>query len=107
MNKNNSQDIIKGQAFSARYQLKQTTQSSSLGFFTGFSTMVSKFFQTDKVEIKKLSHLPIVLLDNTFHIDNQSKHGIEHQIAQIQYSFEQKFWALLWFCYRREFKPLL
>jgi len=48
-----------------------------------------------------------VLLDKTFHIDNASKHSIDTQIAQIAYSFEQKFWALLWFCYRREFRPLL
>jgi len=85
VNKNAGQDFLKGQAFNATYHLKQQTQQSApINFFA----KMMKFFETDKVEVRKLSHLPIVLLDNRFCIDNESKRNVEQQITNIADSFE-------------------
>ena len=73
-----------------------------------------KYFVTDKVEIKSASHLPVYLLHREYSIqtlksyrEKRSKLTHKEMVESCSKKFQQHFWALMWFCYRQQFKPLL
>lgn len=58
-----------------------------------------KYFQSEVVDIQSDKHLPIALLHHHF--------AKGTRIERTRLEFQQKFFALVWSCYRRNFSPLL
>lgn len=61
-----------------------------------------KFLQTDCIEITKEAHLPLSLFHYKF---NKTKQV--NEINTHRKEFQERFWSIIWCCYRKNFKPLL
>ena len=92
--------------YQTRYNIKKANTDET----NGLIKLVVNMLSPDKVvEISKASHLPITLLHHKFYLPTyQTSRNIENlNIQQIREAFESRFWNLIWFCYKKNFKALL
>ena len=80
-----------------------------------FSSIRNIFHLENLVQFKSQTDLPVLLLHKSLNIDQsmpgveliRNKHLTEIEIKQLGVVFQNNFHALLLFCYRKNFKPLL
>ena len=102
--KNPGTDVLRGQAYQARYNLKMISSEAKSSLLNMYM-----MFSSDKVvEISRPEHLPISLLHTCFNVAQSSAaRSINDRLKEVRNRFERAFYSLIYFSYRQDFAPLL